>query len=236
MWRFGTTSSKSQKFVLFSIQVLIYSGTKVKSVPARGRSNIIFKGDSGQSLGQMATRRTRLSIVQDFPAFTVLSPVCLEKCEGWEKRSGKEGLIPLAIQKPLGMGSTEVRRGTGKTSNLLDGPGVEMGKKKRQFQQLSNHFHKNFREETWSFPYPRSRHREREIWTQSKSDGDWPKSLATAYTLTALSEKQIPYRVSFMKIPREWIMGMTSWKKSYYEGPSIRAEKRRLYVVFSTQS
>ena len=50
----------------------------------------------------------------------------------------------------------------------------------------------------------------REIQTQNKSDGDITKSLAPVYSLTALSEKKIPYRVSFIKKPRDWLTGMIS--------------------------
>lgn len=40
----------------------------MKSVPAGGESNILFKGDSGQSLGYLATRNIGICIEQGFPA------------------------------------------------------------------------------------------------------------------------------------------------------------------------
>lgn len=43
-----------------------------------------------------------------------------------------------------------------------------------------------------------------------KSDRDEAKSLATGYTLTALFEKKTSNRVSFIKLPKEWLMEMMS--------------------------
>lgn len=55
--------SSSHQFVLFPIQVLIYPEAIVKNILAGGENNNIFKGDTGQSLAWMATRKIGISIV-----------------------------------------------------------------------------------------------------------------------------------------------------------------------------